>query len=310
MLRKIYLKVKNLIEWRQRMVSYGDANQDIRFFVLRRYALYNGIASNIIVVLGLLRYMEKCYPNAIPVVDFWHCTQSFADDEDINAWELFFQQPNKYGYGMEEVLQSKNVILSDGLFERKGFCELPDLKPYRRLVDEGWEQLFYKYIHLKEELVDEFEREWELLSQGEIGNIIGVKYRGTDYVTTKPKGHYVQPSLEEMKSIVDSYIDDGFTYVFLATEDKDALNYFATCFGSKLLFIKKNFLPYHGKEITSIFNTTKVSKTKTTYDYLKELYFLSKCDGFISGKSSGILLSILWNRGKFKRVHIFDHGKY
>ena len=49
--------------------------------------------------------------------------------------------------------------------------------------------------------------------------------RGTDYVALKPKGHYIQPTVEMLLSKVKEYIQEfQIDNIFLITEDKEIEN--------------------------------------------------------------------------------------
>ena len=52
-------------------------------------------------------------------------------------------------------------------------------------------------------------------------NILGVKIRGTDYLSVKPKNHSKQPKVEQV--ILDvKHMDEQYNYdfIFFATEDE------------------------------------------------------------------------------------------
>lgn len=292
---------------RERKVSYGDQFPGKCIFVLRRFTLCTGMASNIIAFLGLLKYMEEKYPQAIPVIDMKNTRNSITEDKSVDGWSLFFEQPNSIDVEVDNVKHCKNVILCNGFFEEK--VDLPQIASYNKLALQGWSRLFDTYIRLKPNLQLEFEKEWKILFP-EKKKILGVKYRGTDYTLTKPAGHFVQPTLQQMKPVIDKYLKTNYDCIFLATEEKSALHTLREWFGDRVLSIEKDFIEYENGAIMDFLGQKTLTRMQATYDYLKELYFLSKCDGFVSGKSSGVIPTILWNHGNFNDVNLFDLGRY
>lgn len=309
-MRRIFKKLKKRImedvKWKEHRAHWGKENPECTFYVMRRYTSYNGIGSHILVLLGMLRYMENKYPMAIPVVDFKNYKHCIAENDGTNAWEKFFEQPNDKGWTVEKIEKSKNVILANGYY-RKSHYELPAIGTYEQMCQDGWEELFRKYIRLQPQLRKRFQQEWEMLRPH--GRVLGIKCRGTDYLHVMPKGHCVQPSFEQLKQQCDVLLSQGFTHVFFATEDEKAMNYFQTAYKEKLFTVPKKFYDYKEGIVTHS-DHVGLLNAEITENYLRELYFLSQCDGFLSGKNSGVFLSIMWNEGKYRKLELMDLGVY
>lgn len=291
--------IKNKIDaykWREHKESYGSENQS--YYVLRRYHPFVGIGSHIIVFLGMLKHMEEMFPESIAVVDLKSYKQSISDVENENAWENFFLQPNADGHTIQNVKRSKNVILSDGFRDsKKSGYDIPSDFDYEILCEKGWNYYFDKYIKLRWDLKKEFDLEWNAF----VGNniILGVKARGTDYNTLKPKGHNIQPTADQLIDKVKSYIEKECydnVKILLATEDSSIVEEFIKRFDGNVILCGNDIPFYTGGMITDDSGTTR-SKYEISKQYLKEIYFLSKCDALISGKSSGVVSTLLWNRG-------------
>lgn len=292
--------VKNKIDaykWREHKESYGNENQS--YYVLRRYHPFVGIGSHIIVFLGMLKHMEEMFPESIAVVDLKNYKQSISDVDNENAWEKFFLQPNANGHTVQNIKRSKNVILSDGFRDsKKAGYDIPSDFDYKMLCEKGWNYYFNKYIKLRWDLKKEFDLEWDAF----VGNntVLGVKARGTDYNTLKLKGHNIQPTvnqlIEKTKSFMEKKCYDK-AKVLLATEDSSIVDEFMKKFDREVIIRCGNDLPVYTDGMIMNNNGTKKSKYEISKQYLKEMYFLSKCDVLISGKSSGVVPTLLWNRG-------------
>ena len=72
-------------------------------------------------------------------------------------------------------------------------------------------------------------------------NILGVLIRGTDYVLTKPKGHPIQPNvndvINDVKEMDNKY---KYDYIFFTTEDEIIRKKFSKIFQNKVKQIRSN----------------------------------------------------------------------
>ena len=118
---------------------------------------------------------------------------------------------------------------------------------------------------------------------GNSKNILGVMIRGTNYVALRPKGHSIQPTVEQVITDVKIY-DKKYKYdfIFFATEDGEIRNKFISAFDNRLKIITtkdfKLFLNYDDK-INKIMNYMK--------NYLLNIIILSKCLDIITSRTSG-----------------------
>lgn len=209
MVMTIYEKIKNVIKKNEKLYQYlRELNQYLRelkwgekkrrygkaatqYFVLRRPSYGNGIASDILVFLGQLKYMEEKYTGYQPVIDMQNYPQGISETtgDSGNAWEDFFLQPNEGHDGLQAVMESKSVILASVMSITRNEYEIPTQTEYRELVKKNWDYYFKKYIHLREDLTDRFLRDWDRLIENK-AKIVGVKARGTDYASVKPGGAF------------------------------------------------------------------------------------------------------------------------
>ena len=283
-----------------------------------------------------MKYAEETYPQAIPVVDMEHFRQGVADREyskwDVffqrprrnskreNVWELFFEQPNDFGYTLKEISHSKHIILGDGENNKYANPHSEDCFSYAALEKNGWTGVFDRHIRLRSQLKKQFDREWDAMTAGK-GKILGVKVRKTGYDRMKTQS--VQPTDGELGAKIDEMRKAmGGARVFLATEDVTVEQGFRTKYGEDLMtFPKKwncfpeldsnSFDAYNDPAATEqLHGKVATSQTEDTISYLREMYFLSKCDALAAGRSSGIIYILLQNRGKYEQTYIFDLGYY
>ena len=244
----------------------------------------------------------------IPVVDMLNFRSSLHEEGEvgkINAWELFFEQP--CGVGVPEALQSQSA--------RYIWYDNPDYHPndsldflYNDDLVAYYHQIQKQYLRIKPELLAEYEKKCDEMFHGR--RVIGVLARGTDYAEFKPWFHPVQPAPDKMIPYIRECMDKyDCSHIFLATEDASILEQFQREFGDKLLYIEQKRLAgsncwlHENKEWMSISPYTR------TRDYLGVIYALSKCNGFVAGRTSGAVGAMLMSDGyEFKRI--YTYGRY
>ena len=231
------------------------------------------------------------------------------DDEvgNVNAWEYFFEQP--CGYSLTNIRKSKNVVLGSGYlkecFPYKEISYITDFdgpfSEYRDIVKE--------YCRPTGEVRDILEKTVNKL--GVDDKTLGVLCRGTDYTSIKPRGHFIQPSPEELFVEIDELIDKKIcNKIFVATEDKEVYAKFKDRYGDMAVTNREDFVEYNGEN--SLGQKTKDSKPDLKNEgvtYLISMLILARCRFFIGGATSGTVGVMLIADG-FEHCHVFDKGLY
>lgn len=294
-------------KWRERKVSYGEANQNKTFFVVRRASCKIGLFSHVMTNIGLVDYaVRKGY---IPVIDMQNTGNTYLESEqvgNVNAWEFYFKQP--MGYGLKDIADSKNIILSDGLItEKNDYPDICVVKEEDKLL--RWRKVFQNYLKIEDKLLHEFELEKEKL----FGNnrILGVLARGTDYVNLRPHNHPVQPTaaqiIDKAKKIMDRY---SCIYIFLATEDKGIYEVMKNQFGDRLLTVETTRYITSGNEnINDMHSERNADRYLKGKEYLMSVWLLSKCNCLVAGNVGGTHGALLMSPG-YEYSYVFDLGLY
>ena len=273
-----------------------------KFAVLRRTECWNcGLFSFYIVHLGCINhFLKKGY---IPIIDL----QSFKNiynkrNKSIyNPWEIFFEQP--YNYTLGEVNKyGKNIHRRQCT---QTFYRPKDFKIY---YDNSslhfWHKIAKNFMPVKKEIMNEVN---DIMKKffGNSKNILGVMIRGTDYTTLRPKGHSVQPTVEQV--IADVKIFDReykYDYIFFATEDEAIRNKFIPEFIDKVKFIySKDF-----KNVTN-YNERVNKKLSSVKNYVLNIVILSKCLDIITSRTSGSAGVFIMSEG-FRHFKVYNLGLY
>lgn len=294
--------------WTEHTVCYGREHPDKTFYVIRRRDLYCGIFSHFLTVLA---HIDREVQNGrIPVVDMQNSFNIYLEEEQIgkvNAWEYYFEQP--CGYSLEDIQKSRRVVIGAGA--------VPKMFPYLEIDflngKSGelsyWRELTRKYIRLRKEAqnaVEEAKR--RLFAPGD--RVLGVKGRGTDYASEKPKGHPVQPTPAQMLAKAEEiFVEQRCTKVFLATEDEAFYRLFAERFGERLLVNKSEYLAYQGGNVGKATYLHAEGKRESGMEYLVTTYLLAGCQCLCAGCVSGTVAALLLTKG-YEECYLFDLGIY
>lgn len=303
-----------LFKGRQRKVCLGSKNADKTFYVIGWNDERGGLFWLVNKVCMHIAYaLDNGY---IPVVDLKNYITQYSMKnvkERENVWEMFFKQPA--GYGLEDVADSKNVIINrmspspskKYLMGQSEFYDQPERIAYFR-------NIFKQYIHPNDNTLEYLKAKEQHLLDGK-GRVLGILCRGTDYVVARPKNHPVQPEISEI--IKDARIvmkEKRCDYVFVATEDQDILAALKTEFDNKLLYLNQR--RYSSKDMCSdqLLAQVKEKDSKRdpiedALDYLTAIYLLTRCCCFIGGRTGGTKGVLLMSEG-FEYQKIYNLGLY
>lgn len=138
---------------------------------------------------------------------------------------------------------------------------------------------------------------------------LGILARGTDYVSSKPKGHPIQPTAEQMiKKAKEIMKEHSCEKIYLATEDADIYDRLKEEFGEALTAPDTERYTTKGMQ-----NINDLRQEKDKYqkgkEYLLSMMLLAGCDCLAAGNVGGTHGALLMSDG-FEYCYIFDLGKY
>lgn len=260
-INKFYLFYNRIFypELVERKMSFGEKNEDKIFYVIRpRKNSVEGLMALLFYVIQQIGYAEK--NNYIPVVDFKNYKTQY-NIADENAWECFFEQISNYS--LEEVYQSKNVVLSgiNAIYDTYSYL-------YNKSFNEDDLQkthlLAKKYIKFSKKAYELYNKELKHISPQKN---IGLYLRGTDYINLKPIGEPIQPTVAQIfwefirfKLCVDIR-EDCAILVFAST----AAYLFNFCHSKKYIRLRLTRNPNIKKHIKPIVVIFAMSVATTIY---------------------------------------------
>lgn len=293
-------------KWRERKVSYGKENRNKQFYVVRRANAKVGLFSLVLTNLGYIKYaLEQGY---IPVVDMQNYDSFYQGMNmyDKNMWEYYFEQP--CGYTMEEIKQSKRIILGNGIIT--GDVEYPDDSlAYDEKKLGHWKRVASEYLIVNKKIAKEANEVADELFGS--SRVLGVLARGTDYVNMKPYNHPIQPTVEQLIQKIDEVLFKmNCNKIYLATEDRGIFDKLREKYGNKVIALDVERYETKGKQnINDVCRTQEKDDYIMAKEYLISMLLLSKCNCLVAGNTSGSIGALLLNK-KYEYQYIFNLGRY
>ena len=254
----------------------------------------------------------------IPVVDLHSAkTQYFKDGREYwdNPWEYYFKQP--YNISPQDMNKNNHIIFSPNTcWGDDKFKIYPALLPLSKNDSHKKNQYldeYHKYLRFTPEIKRYLNKELKLLF-GDERDILGIIVRGTDFIETKPKGHAIQPTAEQIiEKVKELQKKLHFKKIYLATEDANIYDKIKTAFGN--MVIDNNQYMYKsvgGKWIADFPCDRKDHFYNLGKEYIRSIYLLSQCKYLIGGRANGTVAVWIMTNGfkTFDYVYLWDLGYY
>ena len=290
-----------------RMNEYGESNVDKNLYIMEDFYYQNGFFALFINVLSRLAFAERYA--LIPVVLFNEQCAYFQPegiDGIKNAFEYYFEQVSPIS--VFEAHVSKNVFLSHAGHEKV----IKQHNTYQITPDDYVEyaRIQKKYIRIRACLKDEFDK---ALQKNLSPNTLGVHVRQTDF-NTHLKGHPKSFSPQEYLSRVkDVMALQGFSTVFLATDDSSVIELFRSELGQRLWYYEDAYRETGNVGVHFSQNDRTNHKYLLGKEVLREVVTLSACDGFIGCRSNVSICTQIWKISldkSFRYIEILDKGTH
>lgn len=315
--------------WHEVRVSLGNKNQDKTFFVIRKVNTCVGLLACYLAALSRLKLNEGS--GFIPIMDMEsHYYPGIDNIEDrnkkVNSWEHYFLPLSIYS--MDDVKKSKNVIFSEGIHNPpEGMCLFNDTKITQDVLSQFYD-INDKYMKLKHELCEKFEKKYFELIYGKrvLGTMIRDDYfflaAGREQKAIEYSQHFgiewhpKQPTPWELCDILEEKMKEwNCDYIYVIAETSYSLNVFKERFGDKLIHSGRDVKQINELNYTKYYESAMIYKeshpqVNDNIDYLEEVYLLSKCTSIMAGKCSGSVVAALWNHGKYEQMNILQLGVY
>lgn len=265
----------------------------------------------------LLEFLRTCdyasRNNYIPFIDMQYSLSLYMDGNgfgNVNVWENFFSQVLCVGNkSIPEIYKECNVVIPSMYVRTNRYRNIYEKKSALKAM----QGLYKKYFHMDAGIKEVINQKRSEVFKG-IRNqpVMGCIYRGTDYTSIKPANHMVQPDIEEFIYICDAKRKEwGCGYIYIATEDADALEKCKEHFGQMLLYTDQ--LRYSGtgnKFLAQIDNARENDRYLRGIEYITAIVLFDETDYLVSGQNGAFYGTLLLKENDFKDMYVFDKGKY
>ena len=293
-------------------VKRGDPSKPTYYIIRRKWSAV-GLFSNFIVFAGHIRYaLSKGW---LPVIDMQNYPNANLAPEKLgkeNSWEYYFEQPLRIG--LEEAYNGENVILCKEAVMIPPWNNMQYYDP-KNVVMAEWRMLVKMgLLKIKPALMNEIlEVRKKLFAPTD--RVLGVSLRGSEYAHTSPKNHPIPPPPEHVIDVIIEKIRAWkCNKIFLATEDKNFVQFFKDTFGDGFgtfcVTTDREYIDYNPKLFATV---TRINRENDHYlqgkEYLTQLVILSKCTSLIASRCSGTC-GLMMLAENFENVHAFNLGLY
>lgn len=290
----------------------GEENPDKIFFLIPNLVCLDGFCAELRNTLKLLAYADRYgfTPYVYYGKDYLYTEKNALNGTD-NPFEYYFEQTSCISY--ESVMRSSNVILAEA--KHAQMIDLAcGIKPHSYEMNEKnanrLGEIYKKYIRINPFSMQKINADYrELL--GENWRVLGIHHRGTDYKKTykyHPKYVTVEEKIAEIEQVQEKY-----DIIFLATDDREAIEVFQKRFGSKVRYYRD---VYRGEGSTSVaFSNDGRANHKYLLglEVLRDVYTLAQCEGLIAGISQVAYCARIMKKAwgaEFSYFKIIDKGLY
>ncbi len=265
----------------------------------------------------LLEFLRGCayasWNGYLPFVDMQYSMSLYMEEDaygKVNAWEQFFSQALcTGGKGIDEIYSSCNVVVPSMYVKVNLYRDIYEKKDALMAMKDLYKKYFYMDVVVKDYINKEIRG---VFKNTENQPVMGCIYRGTDYTSIKPANHMVQPDIDEFIEICDRKRKEwGCKYIYIATEDADALRKCIGHFGNSLLYTNQMRYSCTGdKFLAQIHNTRENDRYFRGIEYLAAVTLLERADYLVSGQNGAFYGALLLKEDRFKDMYVFDKGKY
>ena len=229
--------------------------------------------------------------------------------DDYTNWQTFFEQPFK--------TNTAQCVISNDV--PRGYCNYWMDIAWDKKQLKRWCRVYHALVRYNAQTKRYMDDDYNAIIQhGQ--KILGVLCRGSDYLVIKPKGHPIQPTIDEMVKKVEEVFRNGqYDKIYLATEDERIEQHFMNTFPdtiivNKRLYFAESFERLRRNNSSVDITDVKLNGTDANYkrgiQYLSSMEILSRCDGLVASNCGGTVLALLMNNMKYNYTYVFNLGFY
>lgn len=290
-------------------IAYGDENRGKPIFYIKLGNKNHGFCALLRTTIVNLLY---CDDLGLQPAIYWNPNIAYADKgrKESNPYEYYFEQPV---ISIEDVYKSCSVYLANENHSDESFFYGTNKSKEQYLLSndvlEQMAQVTRKYIKVKQEILADTSAKFDAIVQNR--SVLGVHFRGTDFFMNY-NNHPIGVTCEEYFSEIDRLLQEKqYERIFLATDDKNALDLFRQKYGEKLLFYPEVERGTEKRSVAFSNNDRRLHYYWLGREVLQDMLSLAKCDGYVGSMSNVSICAMVFNKAfekGFEDIYIFNKG--
>lgn len=239
--------------------------------------------------------------------DFLYHETRTIEGED-NAFLLYFKPVSK----VENIDRVARLVES----KREHIVSVQDeLNTHGYAISEEYmtelSRMIKTYIHYNDSTEMYLEQSYQELLEGK--KTLAVHFRGSDY-RRQYNNHPVFVSIEqEMEQVSRILQNKEYEYVFLATDEQEAIELYKHRFGDKVKFFEDVCRVSQGKESVAYSHSERENHHYLLgLEVIRDQYMLTRCEGLVGGISNLTLTAQMmkraWYKDGYEDLIIIDNG--
>ncbi len=140
---------------------------------------------------------------------------------------------------------------------------------------------------------------------------LGVHVRGADFKRGYKNHPYIVTVEEYLAKAKESFEKGGYDALFLATDDKEAIEKFGQAFGDKLLYYQDVIRTDGDETVMKSEDSRENHHYKLGLEVIRDMHTLSLCDGLIAGMSNVSIFARIIKQSReeaYQQLTIIDKG--
>ncbi len=265
-----------------------------------------GTFSDYIVFLRVIEHaVEKNY---IPVIDRKSVKNGFFPaKDDINTWEVFFEQP--LNISLEDISNLNAQVYINHIPSRVEPVSLMHCKDME--IVNYWRSVARRYIRFNSKTKTYIEEKKRILIEGKRTLGVAVREGYIKLNLTEPEkihNHPRQPEVYKLVEYVEEYMEKWkCTHIFFTCQTVDTEKIFKKRFGNKAICVERNRKTFEElPEGVTICRIKGDNAYENELGYITEVYLLSQCTSFLCSENSGAEAAFIMSNGyeNFKCINI------
>lgn len=239
----------------------------------------------------------------IPYVSIKGSRYNNPDDPEDNMYEHYYIQSNKIKQGASYInyeLSLSNYIWDE--FKMDGYIVSEE-------YIDAMAEILNKYMPVKSNVLDKIHSETKTVIK-DPSHTLAVHARGTAY-SVGFYGHPVQVGLQDYQKYVNEALDNGFTTIFLATDDNAIRDQFREAYGDRIIMFEDVLRSSNTLDVIDLEDGRENNAFLLGYEVLRDAIAMAYCDGFVAGLSKVSMYTRIQrkaNGNDFTYKQIIDKG--